>query len=108
MTTEQPTPPPVDLSTAMLVRFEEAVSNYWECAYQEGRSNRSRGDEANAILHEIRCAVKAFVSAEHARMLDTLTRHDWHANNIWRHYYPSATGDYVDLRELRKVLAPNP
>jgi hypothetical protein len=49
----------------------------------------------------------AAVLAEHERMLNTLTRHDLCTSNIWRHYYPSATGDYVDLRELRKVLAPN-
>ena len=46
-------------------------------------------------------------AAERERMLSTLTRHHLRSANIWRHYYPSATGDYVDLRELRKVLAPN-
>lgn len=64
MTTEQPTPPAVVLSTAQLDRFEEAVGSYWDCAYQEGHLNRPDGDKANAILHEIRCAVQAMVEAE--------------------------------------------
>ena len=46
-------------------------------------------------------------AAERERILDTLKRHYWHANNIIRYYYPSATNEYIDLRELRKVLAPN-
>ena len=64
MTTEQPTTPPVVLSTALLERFEEAVGSYWDCAYQEGHLNRPDGDKANEILHEIRCAVAALVAAE--------------------------------------------
>lgn len=51
-------------STAQLARLENAVGDYWNCAYQEGHLNRSDGDRANAILHEIRCAVAALVAAE--------------------------------------------
>lgn len=43
-------------------------------------------------------------AAERARMLAALERHDWETASIWRRYYPSATGDWVDLRELRKAL----
>lgn len=43
---------------------------------------------------------------ERNRILDALKRHDWNSSNIWRFYYPSATGDWVDLRELRKLLEP--
>ena len=64
MTTEETNPPAVVLSTAQLERFEEAVGSYWDCAYQEGHLNRPDGDKANAILHEIRCAVAALVAAE--------------------------------------------
>ena len=42
---------------------------------------------------------------ERDRILSALKRHDWHSSNIWRYYYPSSTGDWVDLRELRKLLA---
>ena len=49
------------------------------------------------------------IAEERNRILDTLKRFDWHTASIFRHYYPSATGDYVDLRELRKILeAPEP
>lgn len=51
-------------STALLGRLEEAIGSYWDCAYQEGHLNRPDGDKANAILHEIRCAVAALVAAE--------------------------------------------
>ena len=51
-------------------------------------------------------AIRAAVLAERERLLSALTRHDWHSSGIWRHYYPSATGDWVDLRELRKALEP--
>ena len=51
-------------STALLGRLEEAVGSYWDCAYQEGHLNRPDGDKANAILHEIRCAVAVLVAAE--------------------------------------------
>jgi len=48
------------------------------------------------------------IAAERERLLAALTRHDWQSKNIWRYYYPSATGDWVDLRELRKaLLGPN-
>jgi hypothetical protein len=40
--------------------------------------------------------------------LEKLTRHDWRSASIWRHYYPSATGDWVNLRELRAMLAAAP
>lgn len=46
----------------------------------------------------------ADVAAERERLLAALTRHDWQRASIWRLYYPSATGDWVDLRELRKAL----
>jgi hypothetical protein len=45
----------------LLDRFEEALGTYWNCAYQEGRLHISDGDQANAILHEIRGAVDAIV-----------------------------------------------
>lgn len=64
MNTELQTPPAVVLSTALLERFEDAVGSYWDCAYQEGHLNRPDGDKANAILHDIRCAVDALVLAE--------------------------------------------
>ena len=54
----QPVPPAV----VLLARFEEAVGDYWDCAYQEGHLNRPDGDNANAILHEIRSAVHALVA----------------------------------------------
>jgi hypothetical protein len=41
---------------------------------------------------------------ERERILAVLNRHNWRSASIWRHYYPSATGDWVDLRELRKLL----
>jgi hypothetical protein len=37
-------------------------------------------------------------------MLAALERHDLETASIWRCYYPSATGGWVDLRELRKAL----
>ena len=54
----QPVPPAV----VLLARFEEAVGDYWDCAYREGRLNRADGNKANAILHEIRSAVHALVA----------------------------------------------
>ena len=33
-----------------------------------------------------------------------LTRADWKPSSIFRHYYPSANGDWVDLRELKKII----
>lgn len=52
-------------------------------------------------------AMKAAMNAERQRLLGALTRHDFHAANIFRHYYPSCTGDWVDLQELRRFLQPN-
>lgn len=49
-------------------------------------------------------AIDEAVAADRERMLAALERHDWRPSNIWRYYYPSATGDWVDLRELRKLL----
>lgn len=47
----------------------------------------------NAALEELseKCAEK-------------LTRADWNPSSIFRHYYPSANGDWVDLRELKKFI----
>lgn len=75
MNTEQPETPAVVLSTAHLERLEEAVGSYWDCAYQEGHLNRPDGDKANAILHEIRCAVQALVAAERERQRDKIDAH---------------------------------
>ena len=36
--------------------------------------------------------------------IQRLTRADYSPSNIWRYYYPSATGDWVDLREVLKVV----
>lgn len=47
-------------------------------------------------------------AAERERILGMLTRHDWSPSNIFRYYYPSVTGDWVDLRELRTLLASTP
>lgn len=44
--------------------LEEAVSAYWDCAYEEGRLRRPDGNKANAILAEIRAAAKALLGAE--------------------------------------------
>lgn len=44
--------------------LEEAIGAYWDCAYQEGHLRRPDGDKANAILSEIRAAVKSLVVAE--------------------------------------------
>jgi hypothetical protein len=63
--------------------------------------------ELETIRHEViklREWGRRTCAAERARMLDALERHDWHASSIFRYYYPSATGDWVDLRELRKML----
>lgn len=39
-----------------------------------------------------------------AQAIQRLTRADYRPSNIWRHYYPSATGDWVDLREVLKAI----
>lgn len=36
--------------------------------------------------------------------LEKLTRHDWQRASPWRFYYPSASGNWVDLNELRERL----
>jgi len=36
--------------------------------------------------------------------IQRLTRADYSPSNIWRYYYPSATGDWVDLREVLKAV----
>jgi hypothetical protein len=36
--------------------------------------------------------------------LDELIKHSFNPSNIYRYYYPSATGDWVNVRELRAVL----
>lgn len=36
----------------------------------------------------------------------TLTTYDWHPASIFKRFYASATGDYVDLRQLREKTAP--
>ena len=59
-----------------------------------------------AVDPSIKAAYEAGAAAERERLLSTLTPHDWRSSSIWRHYYPSATGDWVDLRELRKLLEP--
>lgn len=39
--------------------------------------------------------------------IDSLARADYHPSGIWRHYYPSTSGDWVCLRELRTALRSN-
>lgn len=39
-----------------------------------------------------------------AKDIERLTRADYRPSSIWRYYYPSATGDWVDLREVLKVV----
>jgi hypothetical protein len=36
--------------------------------------------------------------------IQRLTRADYSPSNIWRHYYHSTTGDWVDLREVIKAV----
>lgn len=43
-------------------------------------------------------------AAERNAWIKKLTRSDCKQSNIFRSYYPSANGDWVDLRELKKVI----
>lgn len=43
-------------------------------------------------------------AAERDEWLEKLTRADWRSSSIFRHYYPSANGDWVNLRELTEVI----
>ena len=39
--------------------------------------------------------------------IDSLTRADYRPSGIFRHYYPSTSGDWVCLRELKTALRSN-
>lgn len=39
-----------------------------------------------------------------ANGIERLSRADYRPASIWRYYYPSANGDWVDLREVLKVV----
>lgn len=43
-------------------------------------------------------------AAEREAWLKKLTSADWNPVSIFRHYYPSANGDWVDLRELSEII----
>ena len=36
--------------------------------------------------------------------IQRLTRADYRPSSIWRYYYPTATGDWVDLREVLRAV----
>lgn len=36
--------------------FEELLERYWQLAHEEGRLQKSNGDEANEVLHKLRAA----------------------------------------------------
>lgn len=38
--------------------------------------------------------------------LEKLTIYDSRPSSIWRYFYPSATGDYVNLREFKELSEP--
>jgi hypothetical protein len=38
--------------------------------------------------------------------LEKLTIYDSRSSSIWRYFYPSATGDYVNLREFKELSEP--
>jgi hypothetical protein len=38
--------------------------------------------------------------------LELLTIYDSRSSSIWRYFYPSATGDYVNLREFKELSEP--
>src|SRR5574337_1056676 len=88
-------------STAKLERFEE----WWQA---HGQFCRAGGGD-----YEKTFAFRAWEAAATAERniiddaIDSLTRSDYRPSSIWRHYYPSVTGDWVCLRELRKALRPN-
>lgn len=57
-----------------MCELEEAVSAYWDCAYQEGHLRRSDGTKAQEILSNIRATVRSLIAAEReacARVCDT-------------------------------------
>ena len=39
--------------------------------------------------------------------INSLTRADYRPSGIWRHYYPSTSGDWVCLSELKKAMRSN-
>ena len=43
-------------------------------------------------------------AAEREAWLEKLNRADWRPSSIFRHYYPSANGDWVNLRELKDAI----
>ena len=65
-------------------------------------------DEFNQLQREwiTQTGAEDMVSAERERLLSVLTRHGSRSSNIFKSFYPSCTGDWVDLRELRQMLKP--
>lgn len=89
------------LSTELLGRFEA----WWESYGQFCRAGGGDYEKTFAFR-----AWEAAETSERNRMddaIDSLTRADYRPSSIWRHYYPSVTGEWVCLRELRKALRPN-
>ena len=45
------------MSIAAMKQIEELLAQYWDCAFEEGKTGISQGDKANLILHGIRVAI---------------------------------------------------
>lgn len=70
---------------------------------------RQKIDEVAAL--EIRRLVaeneaQAALLRQAMEAMEKLGTFDVRPSSIWRHYYPSSTGDYVNLREFREKAAP--
>lgn len=65
-----------------------------EDLYQQGVGFIARIEKDEALLRQ---ALEA---------LEKVGTFDVEASSIWKHFYPSATGDYVNLREFRDKAAP--
>lgn len=50
--------------------------------------------------------VKDALLRQAVEALDDLSTYESRPSSIWRHFYPSSTGDYVNLREVKEKVNP--
>jgi len=101
---------PLDITVR--ARFEKWISSppFELPIHRNGANSAWPGNYGHYETQLAWCAWEDATRAEHDRTdeaIESLTRADYRPSGIWRHYYPSTSGDWVCLRELRAALRSN-
>ena len=101
---------PLDITVR--ARFEKWISSppFELPTHRNGANSAWPGNYGHYETQLAWCAWEDATRAERDRTdgaIESLTRADYRPSGIWRHYYPSASGDWVCLRELIAALRSN-